>query len=119
MNKINLKEKFDRFAEYWTPKIIGELNGQYVKIAKGKGELIWHKHDEEDELFLVVKGALILHFRDKKVRLKAGEVYIVPKGVEHKPEAPEEVHILLFEPKSTAHTGKIISEVTATDQEWI
>ena len=119
MNKINLKEKFDQFTEYWTPKIIGELNGQYVKLAKGKGELIWHKHDEEDEMFLVVKGELILHFRDKQVRLTEGEIYIVPKGVEHKPEAPEEVHIMLFEPKSTAHTGKIISEVTVTDQEWI
>ena len=119
MNKINLKEKFDRFTEYWTPKIIGELNGQYVKLAKGKGELIWHKHDEEDEMFLVVKGELILHFRDKQVRLKKGEICIVPKGVEHKPEAPEEVHIVLFEPKSTAHTGKVISEVTVTHQEWI
>ena len=119
MNKINLKEKFDRFTEYWTPKIIGELNGQYVKLAKGKGELIWHKHDEEDEMFLVVKGELILHFRDKQVRLKEGEICIVPKGVEHKPEAPEEVHLMLFEPKSTAHTGKVISEVTVTHQEWI
>ena len=119
MNKINLEEKFDQFTEYWTPKIIGELNGQYVKLAKGKGELIWHKHDEEDEMFLVVKGELILHFRNKQVCLKEGEAYIVPKGVEHKPEAPEEVHIMLFEPKSTAHTGKIISEVTVTDQEWI
>ena len=90
-----------------------------MKLAKGKGELIWHKHDEEDEMFLVVKGELILHFRDKQVRLKEGEICIVPKGVEHKPEAPEEVHLMLFEPKSTAHTGKIISEVTVTHQEWI
>ncbi len=119
MTKVNLAEKFALFDERWTPKIVGELNGQYVKLAKVKGKMVWHSHEDEDELFLVVKGALTLHFRDGQTRLKEGEFYIVPRGKEHLPEAEEETHIVLFEPKSTAHTGKVKSDLTVDHQDWI
>ena len=121
MKKVNLKEKFDLFEEFWTPKIVDELNGQYVKLAKAKGELVWHTHDNEDELFLVIKGRLTINLRDQVVHLGAGEFFVVPKGVEHKPEAERETHILLFEPKETAHTGNVQSHQTvATEkQSWI
>ncbi len=119
MNKINLKQKFSLFDEYWTPKIIGELNGQYVKLAKVKGEMVWHKHDKEDELFLIIKGSLTIKLREKDVELNEGDVFIVPKGVEHLPVAKDEVHLLLFEPKSTAHTGNVKSHLTKDKIEWI
>ena len=119
MEKINLKEKFSLFDEYWTPKIVGELNGQYVKLAKVKGEMVWHKHDEEDELFLIIKGSLTIKLREKDVELNEGDVFIVPKGVEHLPVAKDEVHLLLFEPKSTAHTGNVKSHLTKDKIEWI
>lgn len=121
MDKINLANKFSKFDNYWSPRIVGELNGQYVKLAKLKGEMVWHSHDEEDEYFQVVKGSIKLHFRDKSVELNEGECFIVPKGVEHKPEAENEAHVLLFEPKSTAHTGTTESELTVAieNQEWI
>lgn len=116
---INLNEKLGKFHEHWTPKIIAELNGQYVKLAKVKGEMVWHSHENEDELFYVIKGTLTLKMRDKTVEVGAGEIYVVPKGVEHLPIAEEEVHLMLFEPKETAHTGEVISELTVTDLEWI
>lgn len=121
MKKVNLQEKFALFNEHWTPKIVGEANGQYVKLAKTSGEMVWHKHDAEDELFLVVKGKLIIQMRDGDVELSAGEFYIVPKGVEHCPRADEETHVLLIEPKSTLHTGALESEMTVAieRQEWI
>ena len=121
MDKINLKEKFTKFDEHWSPKLIGELNGQYVKLAKGKGELVWHAHEDEDEFFLVVSGRLHLHFRDRVTTLDPGECCIVPRGVEHKPLAEGEVHVLLFEPQSTQHTGAHEGEETVAveDQEWI
>lgn len=120
VKEINLKDKFGQFNEHWTPKIVGELNGQYVKLAKGKDELIWHSHENEDELFLVVKGTLIMDFRDKTTYTKEGEVLIIPRGVEHRPRTDgEEVWILLFEPKETKHTGEIEHEKTVTDLEWI
>ena len=119
MDKINLQQKFSLFNEYWTPKIIGELNEQYVKLAKAKGEFVWHKHDEEDELFMVIKGSLTIKLRDCDIQLTEGELFMVPKGVEHKPVALEEVHVLLFEPKATKHTGDVKSEITVEDQEWI
>ncbi|UCC41212.1 MAG: cupin domain-containing protein [Candidatus Aminicenantes bacterium] len=119
MDKINLNKKFSLFNEYWTPKIIGELNEQYVKLAKAKGEFIWHKHDDEDELFLVIKGSLTIQLRNRDIQLKKGEIFIVPKGLEHKPVALEEVHVLLFEPKATKHTGDVKSEITVEDQEWV
>ena len=121
MDKINLEEKFGRFDEHWTPKIVGELNGQYVKLAKVKGEFVWHAHDNEDEYFQVMKGTLLIHLRDRTVTLNEGECFIVPKGVEHKPEAKVEAHILVFEPKVTAHTGGSDTDITVEikDQEWI
>ena len=121
MDKVVLHEKFASFSDYWSPKIIGELNGQWVKLAKFKGEMLWHSHDAEDEYFQVVKGSIIIHLWDKSITLNEGECFIVPKGVEHKPEALEEAHVLLFEPKSTAHTGSVKSDITVAqeDQAWI
>jgi mannose-6-phosphate isomerase-like protein (cupin superfamily) len=112
MNTINLKEKLSLFNEHWTPKIVGELNGQQVKLAKLKGEFIWHSHAEEDELFYIIKGILKMEFRDKLVELKEGDILIVPKGVEHRPIAEEEVHVMLFEPAATKHTGEVEHELT-------
>jgi len=119
MKKVSLKQKFSLFTEYWTPKIVGELNGQYVKLAKLKGEFVWHKHEDEDEMFLVVKGSLNIELQDLEIKLEEGEFFIVPKGVEHKPHADEEVHMLLFEPKTTAHTGDVKSKLTVEKLEWI
>lgn len=119
MNKINLKEKFALFDEHWTPKIIGELNGQYIKLAKVKGEFVWHNHDQEDELFMVLKGSLVMELPEEKILLKAGEILIVPKGIDHRPIAEDEVHLLMFEPVSTAHTGDVKTDLTVDDQEWI
>jgi|TARA_R100000963_G_C4641407_1_gene105042 mannose-6-phosphate isomerase-like protein (cupin superfamily) len=119
---VNIKEKFNLFDEYWTPKIVGELNDQYVKLAKLKGEFVWHSHENEDELFYIVKGELILKFRDNKdILLKEGEMHIVPAGVEHFPIAKEECWVMLVEPKSTTHTGSIQTDGTVAieDQEWI
>ena len=115
MEKVNLAEKFGLFEEHWSPKIVGELNGQHVKLAKLKGEFIWHHHETEDELFLVVKGQLVLELREQDVVLEEGEFFIVPRGVEHKPVAEEEVHVLLFEPKSTLNTGNVRNERTVED----
>lgn len=119
MHKVNLNQKFSMFSEHWTPKIVGELNGQFVKLAKVKGRMVWHKHDNEDELFLVVRGALTLHLRDRSVHLQEGEFFIVPRGVEHLPESEQETHLLLFEPKATRHTGDVITDMTVEHQEWI
>lgn len=119
MKKINLREKFQLFSEHWTPKIIGELNGQHVKIAKVKGEFVWHDHSNEDELFMLIKGELKILFQDKEITLKEGEISIVPKGVLHKPMAKEECWILLFEPKQIKHTGDVENELTKNDSEWI
>ena len=112
MRPINISEKFKLFSEHWTPKKIGELNGQQLLLAKIKGEFIWHTHENEDELFFIIKGNLILEFRDKTVGLNEGELLIIPKGVEHKPIAKEEVHVLLFEPLSIKHTGNVMSNLT-------
>lgn len=105
IKKVNLSEKLSLFSDHWNPKILAELNGQHVKIAKLKGEFVWHKHDEEDELFLVIKGKLKIELRDDLIELEEGEFAVVPKGVEHKPIADDEVEVLLFEPKSTLNTG--------------
>jgi len=112
MDKVNLAEKLNLFDDYWSPKIVGELNGQHVKLVKLSGEFIWHHHDVEDELFLVVKGRLVIKFCDQDVTLEEGEFLIVPRGVEHMPVAEEEVHVLLFEPASTLNTGNVRSEQT-------
>lgn len=121
MNKVDIAEKFTLFTEEWTPKIIAESNGQLVKIAKGSGELVWHKHDDEDELFIVFKGKLTLQMRDKNIELGVGEMYVVPKGVEHCPLAEPNTHFMMIEPAQTAHTGSISSEVTVAleNQHWI
>ena len=119
MNKINLAEKFGLFNEYWSPKIAGELNGSYIKLAKLKGEFDWHHHENEEEMFLVVKGKLIIKFRDKDVAINAGEFIVIPRGVEHLPVAPEEVHVMLIEPKETLNTGNIINEKTKQVIDWI
>ncbi len=112
MHKVNLAQKLSLFTDHWSPKIVGELNGQHVKLVKLKGEFVWHQHAEEDELFLVLHGALALHFRDGIVELGEGEFFIVPRGVEHKPVAQEEAHVLLLEPASTVNTGNVRSERT-------
>ena len=119
MDVINIKDKFKLFSEHWSPKKIGELNGQQILLAKIKGEFIWHAHEHEDELFMIIKGSLLLEFRDKTVELNEGEIYIIPKGIEHKPIAKEEVHVLLFEPLEIKHTGNVMSDVTVETFESI
>jgi mannose-6-phosphate isomerase-like protein (cupin superfamily) len=119
MEKINIKDKLNQFHDHWNPRIIGELNGQHVKAVKLKGEFVWHHHDFEDELFLVIKGNLRMEFRDKVVEVKEGEFIIVPRQVEHKPVAIEEVEILLFEPASTLNTGNVENERTRKHLEKI
>jgi len=119
MEKINLKQKFSLFQDRWSPKIVGELNGQFVKLAKMKGEFQWHHHDEEDELFLVVKGAFTMKLKDGDLRIDEGELIIIPRGVEHCPVAEEEAHILLFEPKSTLNTGNVRSDRTVEKLGWV
>lgn len=117
VKKVNIKEKLGTFQEYWSPKIIGELNESYVKAAKLKGEFLWHKHDTEEEMFLVIKGTLIMKLRTEDIVLEEGEFFIVPKGVEHMPVAKEEVHILLIEPKTTLNTGDVVNERTVENLE--
>ncbi len=117
MDKVNLKQKLSLFSDHWHPRIVGELNGQHVKLAKMKGEFVWHHHENEDELFLVLKGRLLMKFRDKDVWLEEGEMIVIPAKVEHMPVAPEEVHILLFEPASTLNTGNVSDQKTKTDLE--
>ncbi len=112
MEKVNLQQKFSLFAEHWKPKIVGELNGQQVKVAKFSGPFVWHSHENEDELFLVIKGRFRMEFRDRAVWLEDGEFLVVPRGVEHRPVADQEVHVLLFEPATTLNTGNVINERT-------
>lgn len=119
MNKVNLPEKFSLFSDYSSPKIAGELNGQQVKLVKMKGEFVWHHHETEDELFYIVKGSLDMHLRDQIITINAGEFLIVPHGVEHKPVANEEVHIMLFEPATTLNTGNTENEKTVKSLDWI
>ncbi|MBK8290974.1 MAG: cupin domain-containing protein [Flammeovirgaceae bacterium] len=120
MKSISIKEKFSLFSETWTPKIIGELNGQYVKLAKLKDEFVWHSHEQEDELFMIFKGTLYMDFRDRTEVLQEGEMIVVPRGVEHNPRTNgEEVWVLLFEPKETAHTGTVEHERSVHNQKWI
>lgn len=107
MRKVNILEKLSQFSDYWHPRLVGELNGQHVKLAKVLGEFPWHSHEEEDELFFIIEGELDLEFRDQTVKLSKGEFFIVPKGVEHRPLARKEAHIMLFEPASTVNTGNL------------
>jgi mannose-6-phosphate isomerase-like protein (cupin superfamily) len=119
MQKVNIDQKFAQFQDLWSPKIIDALNGQEVKLAKVQGEFIWHSHADEDELFYVIKGTLIMEFRDRSEILLEGEMIIVPKGVEHRPVAEEEVWILLFEPAQTKHTGEVEHELSVKEYEDI
>lgn len=119
MEKVNLTEKLSSFTDYWSPKIVGELNGQQVRLVKLKGEFVWHHHDHEDELFLVLKGQLTMRLRNRDVVLNEGEFFIVPRGVEHLPIALEEVHVLLFEPAATLNTGDVQSDRTVAVLEQI
>lgn len=118
MEKIRLSDKFGLFKEHWTPKIVGELNDNHILLAKLKGEFLWHTH-EEDEMFLVVKGKLLIKLRDRDVWLEEGELFVVPKGIEHYPVANDEVHVLLIEPKTTKHTGDLVTERTVSNYERI
>jgi mannose-6-phosphate isomerase-like protein (cupin superfamily) len=119
MNKVNLAEKFSIIDDYWNPRIAGQLNGQQVKLAKLKGSFVWHQHDNEDELFYVVKGSLVMELRDRTVVLNEGELFIVPKGTQHRPVAEDEVWVVLFEPASTLNTGDVKNERTKEDLSWI
>ena len=123
MRKINLNQKLSLFNEHWKPHIVGELNGQYVKLGKFKGPFTWHHHENEDELFLVVKGRFRMDFRedgkDREVWLEEGEMVIVPRGTEHRPFADQECHVLLFEPASTLNTGNVENEFTVKDLERV
>ena len=112
MNKVNLAEKFALFDEYWSPKIVGELNGQHVKLAKIKGEFDWHHHESTDELFLVIRGRMSLELRGRSIELTEGEFFIVPRGVEHRPTAEEECHVLVFAPAGMLNTGNVRTERT-------
>ncbi len=118
MEKVNIAQKFSLFQEYWSPRIAGELNDSYVKLVKLKGEFVWHRHEAEDEMFLVVKGKLLIKFREQDVWLAEGEFVIILRGVEHLPMAEEEVQVMLLEPKSTVNTGNVQNERTASER-WI
>jgi len=119
MEKVNLTEKFSKFSDYWSPKIAGEINDSYVKLVKLKGEFVWHHHEQEDELFLVVKGKLLIKLRDRDILLEEGEFVIIPRGVEHLPIAEEEAHVILLEPKSTLNTGNTQNERTVANPDRI
>jgi mannose-6-phosphate isomerase-like protein (cupin superfamily) len=112
IEKVNLSEKLGLFDEHWSPRIVGEINDSHVKLVKLKGEFVWHKHDDEDEMFLVLKGTLLMRLRDRDIKIEEGEFVIIPKGVEHLPVAEEETHVLLFEPKTTLNTGDVENERT-------
>lgn len=112
LEKVNLSDKFSLFEEHWSPKIAGEVNDSYVKLVKFQGSFVWHKHEEEDEMFLVVKGSIRIRLRDGDVRLGEGEFVIIPRGVEHMPVAEEEAHVLLFEPKTVLNTGDVRNDRT-------
>jgi len=115
VEKVNIAQKFTLFNDYWVPYIVGDLNESYVKVDKLKGQFVWHKHDTEDELFLVTKGKLVIKLRDKDISLHPGEFVIIPKGVEHMPVADQEAHVVLIEPKTTLNTGNVRDEKTVSE----
>ena len=119
VDSVNLRKKFDTFRDQWSPKIVAELNGQYVKLVKFQGEFLWHHHDAEDEMFLVAKGYFTMKFRDRDVVVGEGEMIVVPAGVEHKPVAEHECHVMLFEPETTLNTGNVANERTVRELERI
>ena len=117
--KVNIAEKLALFDEHWSPKVVGELNGQEVKLVKFLGEFVWHHHDDEDEMFLVIDGRFRMEFRDREVWIERGEFIVVPRGVEHRPVAEEEVSVMLFEPASTLNTGNVTGEMTVAELDRI
>jgi mannose-6-phosphate isomerase-like protein (cupin superfamily) len=119
MDKVNIAEKLSLFNDHWNPRIVAELNGQHVKLAKFQGEFVWHKHDHEDEMFFVIKGLLKIEFRDRTVEIKENEFLVVPRGVEHRPMAEDEVSVMLFEPNTTINTGDKKGELTRENLEKI
>jgi mannose-6-phosphate isomerase-like protein (cupin superfamily) len=119
MDKVNLSEKLALFSDHWNPRVVGELNGQHVKVVKFQGEFVWHDHADEDELFLVLRGSFRMDFRDKSVTLSEGDFIIVPRGVEHRPVAEHEVEVMLFEPAQIRHTGQVESDLTVHQYERI
>jgi mannose-6-phosphate isomerase-like protein (cupin superfamily) len=119
MEKVNIREKLALFSDHWNPRVVGELNGQHIKLVKFQGEFVWHDHAAEDELFLVVRGSFRMDFRDRSVTLKEGDFIIVPRGVEHRPVAEQEVEVMLFEPAQIKHTGDVESELTVHEFERI
>ena len=119
MDKINIADKLSRFDDYWNPRIVAELNGQHVKLVKFQGEFVWHRHDNEDEMFLVVKGEFEMEFRDRKIKIKENEFIVVPRGVEHRPVAQTEVSVMLFEPDTTLNTGDNKGDLTKEKLEFI
>lgn len=119
MNKVTLKEKFNLLNQYWTPKILGELNGNQIKIFKAKGEFVWHQHENEDEFFLVIEGQLKIKLKDREIVLNEGDFFIVPKGTEHLPYSDDVAHVLLFEPENVLNTGDAISEKSVEEPEWL
>ena len=119
IQKVTLSDKLSRFSDHWSPKVVGELNESYVKLVKLKGEFVWHHHENEDELFLVVKGKLLIKLRDRDIELEEGEFVIIPRGVEHLPIATEEAYVLLLEPKTTLNTGNVTSERTVAELDRI
>jgi mannose-6-phosphate isomerase-like protein (cupin superfamily) len=118
-SKINLKNKLEKFSGYWAPRIVSQFNNYHIKLVKVKGEFVWHDHPETDELFLVLDGSLEIHFRDGKVKLNNGDMFVVPKGLEHRPIAESECHLLLIEPAGTINTGNIMDALTVKDDIWI
>jgi mannose-6-phosphate isomerase-like protein (cupin superfamily) len=117
MKKVNISEKLALFSDHWNPRVVGRLNGQHVRLAKFQGEFVWHQHDREDELFLVVRGSFDMQFRDRVETVNEGEFIVVPRGVEHCPRAEEEVHVMLFEPAGTLNTGESESDLTIRELE--
>lgn len=119
VQRINLAEKLAKFSSHWSPKIVAELNGQHVKLVKFQGPFVWHSHAQEDELFYVVRGSFNMEFRDRTVTLGAGDLIVVPRGVEHRPVAEQEVEVMLFEPASTLNTGNAGGDKTVAKPDWI
>lgn len=119
MDKVNIREKLALFSDLWNPRVVGELNGQHVKLTKFQGEFVWHDHTKEDEMFLVIRGSFRMEFRDRSVTLHEGEFLIVPRGVEHRPVAEQEVEVMLFEPAAIKHTGDVESELTVHEYQRI
>jgi len=119
LDKINIKEKYSKFTKYWSPRIIAEMNDYQFKVAKIKGEFVWHDHKDTDETFIVIEGEMLLKFRDSEIKLSKGEMYVVPRGVEHKPCAENECKILVIEPRGVINTGDTVGELTINEDRWI